>query len=561
MERSAIGGPAQARAEPLASRSAGRVWGWALAHPYLAVTALIVVQTVPTLWARELWWLDELRHAAVLSELLDHGHWLALFLNGEFYPDKPAGYFWLLASLSLVTGTQAPWIHFLAVAIGAVMMAAATVWLARIVAPQDRGLALTAAVVLVTGLFFVERMHYPRMDPHFGAFIAWSLGAFFLALSRPRAVGWMVAAFVFSACAVLVKGPIGIVFPLLTAFAWLLWRGRLSRLFGVDVAYGIAVFVAILGLYAFGLYRVQGQAYLQALAGDVGTRTVADGFRLYFHLPHYLFMLAYRWLPWTLLLLVLPWPGLLSALRPARLGAARTAGDGGYAFLVLSVAAPLVVLTFLRYVSMNFLLCFYPALAVLTGRVVLDLVPRRALLFRSLVAGLLLLGVPVLIAVAWRNYYGFFLAGNLVAGLVLAPFALSLWLRRAAEWCRWLPLLALSVAAVSLPHFLLTLPALDIRKSTRPACEAARPYLEAGWKPLVLRPGRWSGVFQYYCGRRIPEIVGWEALLGEIARRDKVVVFMQEGGWAQLAPNPGGFRLIGPQGARFVAVACEGCGR
>ncbi|WP_158264275.1 hypothetical protein [Nitratireductor sp. StC3] len=561
MERSATGGPAQIRAEPLASRWAGRAWGWALAHPYLAISALVLLQTVPALWARELWWLDELRHAAVLSELLDHGHWLALFLNGEFYPDKPAGYFWLLAALSLGAGTQAPWIHFLAVAIGAVMMANATVWLARIVAPDDRRLALVAGIVLVTGLFFVERMHYPRMDPHFGAFIAWSLGAFFIALSRPLAIGWTVAAFVFAACAVLVKGPVGFVFPLLTALAWLVWRGRPSRLFRVDVACGLAVFAAILGLYGFGLYRAQGAAYLQALAGDVGTRTMADAFRLYFHLPHYVFMLAYRWLPWTLLLLVLPWTGLLSALRPARLGAARTAGDGGYAFLVLSVVAPLLVLTFLRYVSMNFLLCFYPALAVLTGRVVLDLGPRRAAWFRSTVAGLFVLGVPVMIVIAWRNYYDFFIVGNLVAALVLAPFAFGLWRWRMADWDRWLPMLALTVATVSLPHFLLTLPALDIRKSTRPACEAARPYLEAGWNPLVLRPGRWSGVFQYYCGRRIPEIVGWDALLDEIAGRDKVVVLMQEGAWAQLEPNPGGFRLIGPPGARFVAVACEGCRR
>ena len=47
---------------------------------------LILLQTLPTLDARSLWYADEVRYADALSNLVERGKWVVLELNGQAYP-------------------------------------------------------------------------------------------------------------------------------------------------------------------------------------------------------------------------------------------------------------------------------------------------------------------------------------------------------------------------------------------------------------------------------------------------------------------------------------------
>ena len=80
----------------------------------------------------------------VLTEMLDHGKWLALHINGEFYGDKPPIYFWLLAALSWIFQTREPSVFFLLAAMNAAAMIYATLFLARHLCRGHADIALVA---------------------------------------------------------------------------------------------------------------------------------------------------------------------------------------------------------------------------------------------------------------------------------------------------------------------------------------------------------------------------------------------------------------------------------
>lgn len=62
---------------------------------------------------------DEVRHAAVFTNLWQNGHWLVLHLGDASYADTPPVYFWLVAAIVPVFGTVQPFVFMVAAAISA----------------------------------------------------------------------------------------------------------------------------------------------------------------------------------------------------------------------------------------------------------------------------------------------------------------------------------------------------------------------------------------------------------------------------------------------------------
>lgn len=87
---------------------------WIVGHPAILPCLLLAIQTIPSLWAKDVWFSDEVRHAAVLVQMIERGHWLVLHLGDTFYPDKPPLYFWVLAAISQVSGSTAPSVFMVA---------------------------------------------------------------------------------------------------------------------------------------------------------------------------------------------------------------------------------------------------------------------------------------------------------------------------------------------------------------------------------------------------------------------------------------------------------------
>lgn len=89
----------QARASLSPSSSTARVDGWTWLIIGLALLALLV-----GIGLRSPWPADEPRFAQVAREMVESGQWLFPTRGGEFYPDKPPVFMWLVALSYLLTG-------------------------------------------------------------------------------------------------------------------------------------------------------------------------------------------------------------------------------------------------------------------------------------------------------------------------------------------------------------------------------------------------------------------------------------------------------------------------
>lgn len=202
-----------------------RLFGGLALFPLLPLTIMLVLQTLFTLDARELWFSDEIRHAAAFQNLLDQGKWLILELNGQAYPDKPPLYFLFLRGLYELVRTDGPMLHFTAAAVSSLLYLWAALGLGGLAARVDRRTNLAAGIILLTTGYIMGVEHYARMDLLFSALILCSHIVLYRAFVAPtsKPVG-MIIAFVLAGLACLVKGPLGIALPLCSLLLFALWR-------------------------------------------------------------------------------------------------------------------------------------------------------------------------------------------------------------------------------------------------------------------------------------------------------------------------------------------------
>jgi 4-amino-4-deoxy-L-arabinose transferase-like glycosyltransferase len=283
------------------------VLAWVGHHPAWTVVAVVAVLQLPFLGLRELWWSDELRHAAVLTELREHGHWWALHLNGRFYPDKPPLYFLLLAGLQSALGSGA-WVLFLGLALTVAAAGLATLRLGLAAGLDGLG-ALTGALLFLTSFYVLALGHYARMDFLFAALIAMSWASLWRAL-RAEAPdrGAILQGALWASLAFLVKGPIGIGLPALAFLVEAARRGRWGLIADRAVWTGAGIAAMTVVGWALGVHLQGGPGALRefwdsqivgrATGEAVGGHGGASG------LVRYLWMTPLLLLPWSLLWLV-----------------------------------------------------------------------------------------------------------------------------------------------------------------------------------------------------------------------------------------------------------------
>jgi 4-amino-4-deoxy-L-arabinose transferase-like glycosyltransferase len=472
-------------------------------YPLLVLALLVAAQTAFTLDARSLFYSDEVRHADVLRGVAEDGHWLRLTLNGEPYPDKPPLYFWMLAGLRAATPLEGEPLVFAGAALSVYGLAAATWALGRVALPRQED-ALTAGLLLLGCLTVVALAHYARMDQMFAALIT-AAHACLLAgwRSARRFSGWVVAGGATAGLAALVKGPFAIGFVALASAGYLLYAGRARRLLRADVLLGVLLAAGIIGGWLAAAWRAAGSDYAEAIVFQQTFQRLTDSFRhaepWWFYLP----VLPALLLPWTPVLLVLPWRrvpggGWRRSLRRGGPAARQTS-----AYLWMAAILGFVMLSTVSIKTPVYALPLLPPLLVLTAARLGNLSGRQrdvfwcaaAVVVASLAGAALaadrLVPLPVDVRGEWL------LAGVLAAGGV------TLWVL--ARRRPLVPALAAAVAAVAAGNVLAGVvgPSLEGGLSPRAQAERLAAFAEAGYAPLAYET--YPGIYSYYAGRRIPD--------------------------------------------------------
>lgn len=174
-----------------------------------------------TLSGWPLWVPDDARYAEIAREMVVSHDYITPHLNSLEYFEKPALFYWLLSLAIHWGGLHLTTLRAVNGIVGLVGCLA-TYAIGR--GLYSRSVGLLSAFMLGTSLLYFLMVHVINLDLSLSVFLSLSLYAFLWGLQKPLGFTrrfYIGAAFIFSALAVMTKGLIGIVFPCLIVFLWI----------------------------------------------------------------------------------------------------------------------------------------------------------------------------------------------------------------------------------------------------------------------------------------------------------------------------------------------------
>ena len=160
---------------------------------------------------------DQPLQAAYVRDVVQHGNWIVQHLDDGTPAAKPPLFNWLAAIAIEVFGDSE-----VALKLPSILAAIATLWLTYSIARTLAGerAAFVAGLLLVASPMFSKHMYFARTDMLLTMLI---VAQMFAAVRTKPLLFWTAAAL-----ALLTKGPVGVLIPMLACSAWW-WRERTFR--------------------------------------------------------------------------------------------------------------------------------------------------------------------------------------------------------------------------------------------------------------------------------------------------------------------------------------------
>ena len=401
---------------------------------------------------------DEAFYAESSREMVASGDWITPYYNYEPRFQKPILYYWLTSATYLATGATEMgarlWAALAGVGLVLVTAACGRRW-------YDETTGLLAAAIVATnfGYFSIGRMALPDLPLTFCITLAiWA--ALVSTLEQDRSTRkFVILAALGLGLGFLMKGPVGVIIPMLVIVPVLMIERRSIGLNPEDIVLGFLIMVAVAVPWYVVMWARHGNEYLQSFfVGDNFQRFATDRFNdprpWWFYLP----VVAGGLLPWTPLALV--WLGPITQLIRGR----RSVGTIDLR-LMLWAALPLIFYSLSVGKQPRYVLPVLPPLALLLASSIVERtqewrghdgvrsMPRRAMpvvigslasgIFFVTLAVLLYRAHPLLINVQWAYT-------TIAAALIALAGALVIVTAASRNW-RSAPLVIALAAAVTLP--------------------------------------------------------------------------------------------------------------
>jgi 4-amino-4-deoxy-L-arabinose transferase-like glycosyltransferase len=401
---------------------------------------------------------DEAFYAEASREMVASGDWITPYYNYETRFQKPILYYWLTSATYLVTGPTELgarlWAALAGVGLVLVTAAAGRRWY-----DETTGFLGGAIVATNFGYFSIGRMALPDLPLTFCITLAiWAALVSTLEHERnPRK--FVILAALGLGLGFLMKGPVGVIIPLLVIIPVLMIERRSIALEPSDIVIGFIIMIAIAVPWYLIMWARHGNAYLQSFfVGDNFERFATSRFNdprpWWFYLP----VVAGGLLPWTPL--ALTWLGPITQFLRGR----RSIGTIDLRLLMWAVL-PLLFYSLSVGKQPRYVLPVLPPLALLLASSIVERtqewrgfdgvrsMPRRALpvVVGSLVSGVFFVALAVLlyraqpllinVSPAFTTIASYLVA---IAGAVVILVAVS------GQW-RVAPLVIALAAAVTLP--------------------------------------------------------------------------------------------------------------
>ncbi|WP_027720910.1 ArnT family glycosyltransferase [Maridesulfovibrio zosterae] len=525
------------------------IWDTMEKHPWISVLFIIILQSIFTMDYRSLWFSDEVRYANVYHQMKDAGHWLVMYLNGVPYPDKPPVYFWFLSMLDTFTPADGISVFFLGSAVSAAIFLLSTVALARTLG-CGRKTSLATGLVLLTNIFFVGIAHYSRMDLLFGSFIIWANICLFKGFHTENSGKWFMSAFALMGIATLTKGPLGLVFPLLTAICFLIWKQKLKLFKNKNLLKGFLILLAILIAWVVGALLVDGTSFIHNIFYKQIYQRAVSSFHHEEPFQYYLIAFPLAWLPWTMAIFAMPLRKLFKVNHWVEvIGQRKNTLTDGRDWAWIMFISGFVLLTCLSIKVLIYILPLFAPLAILTAKGLLGEGTNEPVInSRRLWIGVA--GVYLLLAIAAPFAETFFpfdfaLKGMSFTVLIMGLGGLALLAVKNSGGKMGLLVMAATMVIWIQPLALQTLPSLDQLMSPRQTGELMKKYVTQGSYPLAHKI--YSGIFSYYAGTDIHETSDMAEIESILKEKDNVILVMQKKYYDRWENKPDGIKVINEQ--------------
>lgn len=225
---------------------------------------------------------SEAREGQVISSILRNHDWIVPLRNG-LVPSKPPLAHWIGSVFSIVIGEVNEFSIRAASSLASILSLLLVLIIVR-AATRSNQRALFAGFVLVSSYGFFNLAVDARVDAVFNFFVFLSLFPIFLCfiqlepLSKLRTkfnLFWTIAAL-----AVLAKGPLGFVLPVLIVFVWLCFeRGLKESIFLIiHPCFGQLLFFAVVGLFYYLAADRSGEGLINTVDVKVTPGAVRQAF-------------------------------------------------------------------------------------------------------------------------------------------------------------------------------------------------------------------------------------------------------------------------------------------
>ena len=406
---------------------------------------------------------DEVFYMDSAKEMVAHNSWLTPYIFDQPQFEKPIFTYWLIRLGFLMFGAT-PFAGRIFPALFA-LLGVISVYFLALAGFRERKKAFFSALILGSSALYLGLARTVFTDMVFSVLILLALTVFYWGYSQRKRFG-IILFFIFSALAVLTKGPLGILIPgsIILIFLWL--RKELKFFLCPAALWGIIIFSVIaLPWYALML-KTYGKDFIKEF-------WVNDHVRRIFQAEHrsndrwyfYPFSMLGCMYPWTLYVGAGLWT-LFSRLKKGK--------DAFLVFIACWLAVVFAVFHPAHSKLVSYIFPLFPALALLAGSFLVDKVfPGKSKSGRAFgrLTALIILVIPIAVRVAAVKYPLYFVSSQ--STLILAFLGWFFAFGSLIFVFLSKPRVAFFIQAGVIPVFLILIPLINIEPyvSSRSVCE------------------------------------------------------------------------------------------
>lgn len=188
---------------------------------------------------------DGARYSEIPREMVTRHNYITPYLNGIKYLEKPPMFYWMQTASIKLFGLSEWSMRFMNAFMG--LLGCIFVYIAGRKLYNRRAGFLASLILATSGIYFFMS-HFITLDITFTGFITGALLCFIIGTRSPPSKSrnsWMWLMYVFAALAVMTKGLVGIIFPGMIIFFWVLTLNKWRDLKTYCIPTGIILFLII----------------------------------------------------------------------------------------------------------------------------------------------------------------------------------------------------------------------------------------------------------------------------------------------------------------------------